>query len=82
MNYMVPFGIGSKLSTIAVNIDIDGITVQPEGTACKCGDFPPIFIEFYDGKPRILIWADINEEDPTHVIDLSLALESNREDDT
>jgi hypothetical protein len=56
----------------------DGITIQHEGTGCQCGDFPPIFIEWYDGKPRIIIWADINEEEPTHIIDMSGALESNR----
>ena len=63
---------------INIEIDVDGITVQHEGTACQCGDFPPIFVEWYNGKPRIIIWADINEEEPTHIIDMSLALETNR----
>lgn len=65
---------------IKIEQDLDGIAVQHEGTGCMCGNFPPIFIEWYDGKPRILIWADINEEDPTHVIDMSGALESNRKE--
>lgn len=63
---------------IKAQTDVDGITVQHEGTGCQCGDFPPIFIEWYDGKPRIIIWADINEEEPTHIIDMSGALEKHR----
>jgi hypothetical protein len=29
---------------------------------------------------KLYVWGDINQEDPTHVIDLSGALEVNRED--
>jgi hypothetical protein len=68
----------SKLVSIRCESGTDGITVQHEGTGCKDGDYAPIFIEWYDGKPRIIIWADINQEDPTHIIDLSEALETNR----
>jgi hypothetical protein len=68
----------AKLVSIRCESGNDGVTVQHEGTACQCGDFPPIFIEWYDGKPRVLIWADINDEEPTHIIDMSGALESNR----
>ena len=57
------------------------VLVRPEGT----GDMPspaghgwPVLIEIYNGTPRIIIWSDINEEDPTHTIDLSGALESSR----
>lgn len=39
----------------------------------------PIFLEFYEGKLTLRVWADINQEDPTHVIDLSGALETKRE---
>lgn len=38
----------------------------------------PVFIEFYEGKLWLRVWADINQEDPTHCIDLSGALVSNR----
>ena len=37
-----------------------------------------VLFEFYEGKPRLLVWADINREDPTHVIGLSGAMESAR----
>ena len=43
------------------------------------GDDSPIYLEFYDGKWRLHVWADINQEDPTRSIDLSGALESNRQ---
>jgi hypothetical protein len=41
-----------------------------------------VLFEFYEGKPRLLVWADINQEDPTHVIDLSGAMESERVEET
>ena len=40
----------------------------------------PLFIEFYDGHLRALAWADINQEDPTHTIDLEGARETNRKE--
>jgi len=35
-------------------------------------------IEFYEGQLWLLVWADINSEDPTHRISLEGALESKR----
>ena len=40
--------------------------------------YAPILLERHDGKLRLVVWADINEQEPTHIIDLSGALESNR----
>ncbi len=43
------------------------------------GDGEPIAIDWQEGEPvRLLVWADINQDDPTHTIDLTGALESNR----
>ena len=60
------------------------VLIQLEGT----GDMPspaghgwPIMVEVWEGKPRVIIWGDINKEDPTHVIDLSGALESRRDEE-
>jgi hypothetical protein len=39
----------------------------------------PVKIEWYEGKLWILVWGDINNEDPTHRIPLSGARESLRE---
>jgi hypothetical protein len=37
-----------------------------------------IFIELYEGEPRLLVWADITSSEPTHVIPLGGASESKR----
>lgn len=37
-------------------------------------------IEYYEGELRLLVWADITNEDPTHVISLEGAREALRED--
>ena len=68
---------GSK-SEISVEVISEGIASRHVGTGCNDGDYPPIIIEWWDGVPRIVIWGDINDQDPTHVIDMSEALESNR----
>ena len=68
-------------SEISAKTISDGVEIRHAGTGCHDGDYPPIFVEWYDGVPRIIIWADINDPDPTHVIDMSKALESNRRTD-
>lgn len=46
------------------------ILVHASGYGEHCTDEGayPIMIENYKGGLRVLLWADINEEDPTHVI--------------
>lgn len=59
-----------------------GISIAMPGFGDKTssdGEGAPIYLDFCDGKMQLLVWADINQEDPTHVIDMSGALESNRE---
>jgi hypothetical protein len=67
---------------ISVEVINEGIAIRHTGklgtTSCYDGDYAPIIIEWWDGVPRIIIWADINDQDPTHIIDMSKALESNR----
>ena len=41
----------------------------------------PVVIELFQGKLRIVAWADINEEDHTHLIELEGARLENREDE-
>lgn len=51
----------------ALTIHIDGLGLCPMDD-----DFGQvIYLEINKGKPRLLVWADINQENPTHVIDLS-----------
>jgi hypothetical protein len=68
-------GDGETLCQIALGKD--GLTIHPENTGVYDGDFPPILIERWNGKIRLIYWADINEQEPT-IVDLSPALESNR----
>jgi len=41
----------------------------------------PIWLEVYQGKLRVHIWADVNKEDPTHSIDLEVARETARKEE-
>ena len=40
----------------------------------------PVYIEKYDGDLRVIIYADINQEEPTHVISLESARVEKREE--
>jgi hypothetical protein len=67
------------------------ITVSPHGVSLYAeghGDFgsaeghgTPVFLELHRGRLRLLVWADIKREDPTHDIDLSGAREDHRRAD-
>lgn len=72
--------------TLSVLVEAPGnglLLLRPEGFGEKTaldGHGHPIALELYEGKVRLFVWADINQEDPTHTIDLSGALESNRKE--
>jgi hypothetical protein len=51
----------------------DGGSAEGHGT--------PVFIELYRGELRVLVWGDINREDPTHIIPLGGAREDRRQTD-
>ena len=59
----------------SLEVFIDGM-----GTRCTPND-SPIYLEFFEGKWWLRVWSDINKEDPTHSIDMSSALESNRKNE-
>ena len=59
----------------------DGLAILPEGygeNGTQVGYGAPVYIERYKGELRLLVWADINQPDPTHIICLDGAKESNR----
>ena len=59
--------------------DILGIAVEGHGDFySENGHGIPIVVEQYHGEVRVLVWSDINKEDPTHIISLEKAKESNR----
>jgi len=61
----------------------NSIAIRPAGygdAGSQDGYGCPVVIEYYDHDVRVLVWADINNQDPTHVISLAGALESKRLD--
>ena len=44
------------------------------------GQGTPVVVEMYKGHPRVLIWSDINQEDPTHIVSLEHAAEKLRKE--
>jgi|SaaInlV_165m_DNA_1040744.scaffolds.fasta_scaffold40901_2 hypothetical protein len=59
--------------------DKDHLAIRPEGygeaSAAEGHGFPVLF-EKYNGKLRLIVWGDINQQDPTHIICLDGAQES------
>lgn len=71
---------GTKLP-IRLAVSPNGVSLYAEGHGdCTSseGHGSPVFVEVYKGELRLLVWADINKEDPTHVICLSGAREDRR----
>jgi len=61
---------------VTIETSSSGISIRPHGTGTKtCEGGSPIWIERQNGEIRIYVWADINQEDPTHVISLNNAKE-------
>ncbi|MFA5766319.1 MAG: hypothetical protein WC919_00150 [Candidatus Paceibacterota bacterium] len=61
---------------IKVAVDGDeglGIYIAGYSTNCAADDYEDaiFYLEIQDGKPILRVWADINQEEPTHTIDLS-----------
>ena len=71
---------------LPINIDINeqGIFIGAKGYGEKSGNSPfatPIMVEYDHGELRVIAWSDINSEDPTHLIDMRKARESNRDEE-
>jgi len=59
-----------------------GILVFLNGYSdCNTRGGGPVLVENREGIPYVVVWADVNEEEPTHVISLEGARESNRRND-
>lgn len=52
----------------------------PEKSIWSLGEHTIAAIRITDGVPSLFVWADINREDPTHIIKLDGALETRRID--
>ena len=65
--------IRTQLEESSLEVFVEGM-----GTHCTPDD-SPIYLKFCEGKWRLVVWGDINQEDPTHDIDMSGAFESRRQ---
>jgi hypothetical protein len=85
MNVEVLDKSGERASE-SINIDIESygsdIEIQPDGYTGIHGSGCPVLIELWNDELRVVVWGDVNQEDPTHIISLEGAKESNRKQDT
>ncbi len=59
----------------------DALEIRPKGFGEACaedGYGVPVFLELYEGELRLIVWGDINQQDPTHIICLDGAREDRR----
>jgi len=73
-----------KLQRVHFFAGSDGIDISPVGYGNKTsedGYGVPIFIETTEEGLRLVVWADINNEEPTHIINLEGARDSARKND-
>ncbi len=71
---------GVAVGSVAVEKDMLGLLIKIRGYGdhdSQDGEGSPIFLEVHEGKLRLLVWDDINQEEP-RIIPLHRALESNR----
>lgn len=71
--------VDGKRLQITIDVSKQGIAIGAKGYGEKTaepGTGRPIFIDFFNDELRVHVWADINKEDQTHIIDMSGALES------
>lgn len=63
---------------IRLNASPHGISLFAEGYGDRTsedGHGTPVYLELYEGALRLVVWADINVEEPTHIIGLGAAKE-------
>ena len=70
---------------LEVEIDYgDGaISIRAKGYGDACtqdGYGSPILVEYWGAELRVVVWSDINHEDPTHTINVEGAKESLRKE--
>jgi len=75
--------LGISASSLAVAIEAEGCSVctAVDETPLGEGNRPVILVELWEGELRCIVWSDIKQADPTHIIPLTDALISNRKED-
>ena len=69
---------GTNKVRVSVEKDSFALLIHPEGYGVYDGEYAPISLERHEGKLRLIVCADINDQEPTHIIDLDEAKEANR----
>lgn len=85
--YKIKDGDGDVENPREVTLTVSGgnqqLCIAPSGYGDKCtedGFGEPILVELYSDELRVIVWADINQEDPTHTISLEDAREDRRKE--
>ena len=74
---------GDRAIRVEVAEEPCGVVIYPAGYGCfGCADGSagPILLKLCEGRLRLVVWDDINLEDPSHIIDLEDARENHRRD--
>lgn len=73
---------GEKKLRVRITETPNSIDIVPEGygdAGSEDSHGVPILLEIYEGRLRLLVWNDINVEDPV-IIDMEEARETNRKE--
>lgn len=81
-NESVAGQVSVEKDNLALLVTIDGYNVHDSADEAGFRDpgTAPILLERFHGELRLIVWADINNSDPTHIISLKDARTSNRRD--
>jgi hypothetical protein len=69
---------------VKVRANNNGLSIMPEGygdNSSEDGHGVPVILDWFNNKLQVVVWKDINKEDPVWAIDLSDAKESNRKEE-
>ena len=76
--------ITKKKREVVINVVGGQLGIRIEGYGDKCsadGKGQPIMLDYMANRLEVVVWSNINEEDPTHYIKMEGAMEKNRVDD-
>ena len=71
-NNSIPFNIDCQNGRINISFAGYGECNSKDGYGF------PLYVELHNKKLIVRVWSDISDEEPTHCIDMSGALEKNR----
>lgn len=77
-NTKVPVAISVNTSCIQIEVESYNNCSASDDQVIGLGNKSIIMIELWEGELRSVHWADIRQEDPTHVIDYAEAEVRNR----